>query len=106
MNKYYGPVGYADYRETAPGVWQEVITERYYTGDVLDNSRKLVGTEHLNDDIVVNGRISIIADPFAYQHYQSIRHVEWMGAKWKATHVKVAYPRLIIDLGGVYNEQT
>ena len=106
MNKYYGPVGYAEYTETAPGVWKESITERYYTGDVLENSRRLVGSEHLNDNLVVNNRISIIADPFAYQNYHTIRYVEWMGAKWKVTTVKVAYPRLILELGGVYNEQT
>jgi hypothetical protein len=30
--------------------------------------------------------------------------VEYMGTKWKVSNVEVKYPRLILSLGGVYNE--
>ena len=33
-------------------------------------------------------------------------HIVFMGAKWKITSVEVQYPRLILTVGGVYNEQT
>ena len=33
MAKFYGPVGYAETVETAPGVYVEKITERMYFGD-------------------------------------------------------------------------
>ena len=106
MAKFYGSVGYAEYVETAPDVHREVITEREYIGDVLRNTRRWEGSQHLNDDLVVNNRISIIADPYAYQNFHSIRYCVWMNSKWKVTNVEVAYPRLLLDLGGVYNEQT
>ena len=106
MSKYYGSVGYAVMTETAPDVWQEVITERDYSGDVMRLTRRWQGTEHLNDDLIVSNRVSIVADPFAYNNFHLIRYCTWMGTKWKVTNVEVAYPRLNLDLGGVYHEQT
>ena len=106
MAKYYGKIGYAIMTETAPDVWREAITERTYVGDVIKDTRKWVGSEHLNDNLNVSNRISIVSDPFAYANFHSMRYCEYMGAKWKVTNVEVAYPRLILDLGGVYNEQT
>lgn len=106
MSKYYGFVGYVEHQETAPDVYQEVITERETYGDVLRNTRRWVGNEHLNDNLVISNRISIVADPYAYNNFHSIRYCTYMGVKWKVTSVEVAYPRLILDLGEVYNEQT
>ena len=106
MSKYYGTVGYATTTEVATDVWKEVVTERDYTGDVLKNSRRWVGNDHLNDNLVINNRISILADPYAYNNFHSIRYATYMGTKWKVTNVEVEYPRLILDLGEVYNEQT
>lgn len=105
MAKYYGTVGYAVTVETAPDVWKEEVTERDYTGDVIKNSRRWVGNEHLNDNLTISNRISILADPYAYNNFHSIRYATWMGTKWKVTSVEVEYPRLILDLGEVYNEQ-
>lgn len=106
MAKFYGVVGYVELRETYTDVWQEVVTERKYSGDVIENTRRWVSAEHLNDNLVISNRISILSDPYAVQNFHAIRYVEWMGTKWKVTNIKVAYPRLILDLGGVYNEQT
>ena len=103
MAKFYGKVGYADTTETAPGVWTEVITEREYYGDVLRISRRLQSTDQLNDDIIIDNEFSIVADPFAYQNFHTMRYIEWMGAKWKITKVNVQSPRLILSVGGVYN---
>ena len=41
MAKFYGPVGYAETVETAPGVYVEKITERMYFGDLTRNTRRL-----------------------------------------------------------------
>ena len=104
MAKYYGIIGYAEAVETAPGVWKEQITERNYYGDVIRNTRRLQSANQLNDNVNVSNEISIVADPFAYQNFHSMRYVEFMGTKWKITNVEVQYPRLILELGGVYNE--
>lgn len=106
MAKFYGPIGYASQFETRPGVYQEIITERYYTGDVVKNMGQWREGEGLNDDLNIDNRLSIIADPFAYEHFHTMRYVEWMGAKWKIKSIDVQRPRLILVLGGVYNDQT
>lgn len=105
MAKYYGKIGYSEMTETAPDVYQEQIVEREYYGDVIRDTRRWVSSSHLNDDLNISNRISIISDPYAYHNFHSIRWCEYMGTKWKVTSVEVAYPRLILDLGGVYNEQ-
>ena len=60
----------------------------------------------LNDNLNISNEFSIIADPFAYENFQNMRYIVFMGAKWKITSVEVQYPRLILTVGGVYNEQT
>ena len=103
MAKYYGQIGYEETTETRPGIFTPSITERNYYGDVLRNTRRLESGEKINDDVVVNNSLSIVADPYAYQHFFAIRYVSWMGAKWKVTNVDVQRPRLVLSLGGVYN---
>lgn len=103
MGKFYGKIGYAETRETTPGVWTEEITERNYTGDIIKNTRRWQSGDSLNDDLVINNIISIVADPFAYQNFHAIRYIMWMGASWKVTNVEVQRPRLILTIGGVYN---
>lgn len=104
MAKYSGKVGYGPTTvETAPGVWNEVIVERDYVGDILRNTRKLQSGESVNDDLSVNNSISIVADAYANENFFAIRYVQWMGALWKVTEVEVQSPRLLLRLGGVYN---
>lgn len=101
--KWYGKVGYAETVETVPGVWTERIVERPYYGDILRLYRRWQSTSKVNDDLEISNRISIVADPFAYENFYSMRYVEYMGARWKVSDVEVEQPRLILTLGGVYN---
>ena len=105
MAKFYGKVGYGIPTETSPhsGVWEPAIVEKTYSGDVLRNSRKLAVTTTLNDNISMSNEISIVADPFANENFQSMLYIEYMGALWEVTTVEVQYPRLILEMGGVYN---
>lgn len=103
MAKFYGVIGYAVTKETAPGVWTEEIAEQSYYGDLTRNMRRLQDSGDLNDDINVANEISIVADPYANTNFHSMRYVAFMGAKWKISKVEVQYPRLILTLGGVYN---
>ena len=105
MAKFFGKIGYAETVETAPGVWEEQITEREYFGDLIRNTRRLQSTDQLNDDIDISNEISIVADPFAMNNFHSMRYVEFMNAKWKISSVDVQYPRLNLSVGGLWNEQ-
>ena len=59
--------------------------------------------DQLNDNINIANEISIVADPYANGNFYAMRYVVFMGAKWKITNVRVAYPRLILTIGGIYN---
>lgn len=102
MAKWFGTIGYAETVETSPGVWEEQITVREYFGDLTRNTRRLQAADKINDDININNELSIVSDPYAIDHFYSMRYAEFMGARWKITNVEVRYPRLILTLGGLY----
>lgn len=109
--KFCGIVGYCENVEEKgdrKGNWIDKVTERTYFGDVLRNTRKWEGSrnESTNDDLLINNQFSILADSYAYTHFQTMKYVKWLGACWKITNVEVQRPRLILTVGGVYNGQT
>ena len=103
MAKYYGKIGFAITSEDRPGVWKEHITERPYGGDILNNTRRLELVDKVNADLNISNRISIVADPYAKLNFHSMRYAVYMGAKWRISSVEVQYPRLILNLGGIWN---
>ena len=103
MAKFYGAIGYAETIETRPGVWEDQITERQYYGDLIRNTRRLESSGELNDDINISNEISIVADPYAIDHFHAMRYVVFMGTKWKISSVDIKYPRIVLSIGGVYN---
>ena len=104
MAKFCGVIGYAVTKETEPGIWGEQIVEVEYFGDVIRNTRRINAPGKVNDDISISNQISIIADPFANNNFHAMKYVVFMGAKWKVSEVTVEYPRLILSIGGLYNE--
>lgn len=104
MAKFYGNIGYATNEQVSPGVWVDSIKDRPYYGELGRNVLKIQSSEHLNDNVNIANEISIIADAYAYENFHSMRYIEFMGAKWKITNVEVKHPRLILTVGGVYNE--
>ena len=104
MSKFYGAIGYAIQEESVPGVWVENIIERYYRGDILKLQERWQASEHVNDNLTIDNKLSIISDPFAYENLTYIRYVIWMGVKWKIKSIEINRPRLTLYIGGVYNE--
>lgn len=104
MDKWYGNIGFADTIETEPGIWEEKIVEHQYYGDVISDRWKRQTTgEKTNDDINIANQISVLADPYAMNHCSKMAYVEFMGARWKVLDIEVQYPRLIINIGSVWN---
>lgn len=108
MARFYGEVGYGNSVEEpeGSGVWVDQITEHPYQGEVIRNTRQLQSGEKINDDITVSNSISIIADQYAIDHFFNIKYVRWMGVNWAVNAVEVRSPRLILNLGSVYNGPT
>ena len=106
MAKFYGEVGYGQTVEVSPGVFDDVITERQYFGDVVRNTRGITTGTSVNDDISVANSISILADAYASEHIFAMRYIRWQGVLWKIEEVEVAHPRLLLRLGGMYHGPT
>lgn len=104
MAKFCGKIGFVETVETSPDVWEEKTTERLYYGDLIRSTRRLENQSQVNDSININNEISIIADPYIRENLFSMRYVEFMGSKWKISGVDVQFPRLILSVGGLYNE--
>jgi hypothetical protein len=102
--KYYGKIGYAETAEIKPGVWEEIIVDKYYYGDIIKASRRLDGNQQINDDVNISNRISIVADPYALNNFMNIRYIEWQNHLWKVSNIDLQPPRMIFDIGGLHND--
>lgn len=102
--KYYDKIGFwLDDVETEPGIFEPMVEEKYYAGDVIETCQRWENSNHQNDDLTLSNRISIISDMYLNQHLSSIKYATFMGGKWKVIGLDVKYPRVILDLGGVWN---
>lgn len=106
--RFRGVIGYGESAETLPGtgVWEDVITEHPYGGDVIRDTRRLEKGEEIHDDISVNNSISIVADAKANADFRKMQYVMWRGTRWTIDTVEVRPPRLLLTLGDVYNGPT
>lgn len=103
--KFSGIVGFwGEEVEVSPGVWRPEIVERKYVGDLIRNYRSLQEQNKQNPNLTVNNQISILSDLYARQNWHSIRYVIWNGVKWGVDSVELNYPRLMLSLGGVCND--
>lgn len=103
MAKFFGNVGFIHYEELPGSVYKEVAEEYPYYGDVNRLMRRYEQSDKLNDNMVLNQEISIVADAFAINNFQWIRYINYLGAKWEVTSARVKRPRIIMEIGGVYN---
>lgn len=92
--------------ETSPGIWDDrgSMVERTYYGDLTRNRRDLQTSQNANDNVNVSITVSIVADAYANENYMSIRYAIFNGKKWKVSGVDVEHPRLLLTIGGLFNE--
>ena len=104
MAKFSGKIGYISTVETEPGIWEEKAIEKQYYGDLVKNTSRFTVSNSTNDDITISNNISIVADQYACHNYMHMRYVVFMNSKWKISNAELAYPRIILTLGGQYHE--
>ena len=102
--RYYGKIGYFDTVETKPGLFVNQMIYKTYKGDVVRNYKRNQDNSKVNSDVAVNNSISIVADPYAQEHFFKIKCAEWQGTFWEVSSVEVQFPRLILELGGLWHE--
>lgn len=105
MARWCGKVGYTVTEEVEPGLYvgEEQDVTREYFGDYSGFAWQNQNSGGINDDLVISGTVSIVADQYAYQNCSHIAYVEVEGTKWKVIKIEPQRPRLILSLGGVYN---
>ena len=103
MAKFYGAIGYALQTEQRPGVWVDTIVEKKYRGDVILDQRRWQSAEKVNDNLNLDNTISILADAYAYTNSGNMKFIVWNDTAWKIQSINIKRPRIIIQIGGVYN---
>lgn len=103
--KYYDNVTFVIQQEDpeAPGNFKEYEITKPYMGDWKRIESKWVGGSNLIDDKRVNNQLEIISDPFAVTNFTHIRYVKWMGQTWSVNTVTLRPPRIVMEIGGLYN---
>lgn len=90
--------------ETKPGLFENKLIEKFYTGDVTRAYNKWADRDDsTNQELSLNNQISILADLFAQENWPSILYVRWNGKPWEVKTVGVSFPRLTLEIGGVWN---
>ena len=108
MARFYGKIGFARTEErdpvNHPGKHDTIISERPYYGDIMRNSRRWdQNSNGINDNLVLNNTISIVADDFANRYMGAMKYVKWREERWQIISIEIQRPRLILTIGGVYN---
>lgn len=109
MARFYGKIGFLKNEEESedyPSRYVPEMEERYYSGKLVRTYARQQNAEKNIDDVGLSNDISIVADPYALNHFSSMKYVEFMGTLWEVQSVGVEYPRLRISFGGVYHGPT
>lgn len=101
--RYSGKFGFAESTETAPGVMEDVITERDYIGDVVQRTETL----SVNDSVLPQYRtttsVSVLSDGVLAETYKNLRYISYMGSNWSVSSAVFQFPRLVVYIGDIYN---
>ncbi len=105
MAKFSGKIGFEIQNEDGSdtGIWGPTITERQYYGDIMSNVYKWSDGSKVNEDLNVSNKFSVVADNFAIKNLGRMLYVTWEGEKWRIITAEVIKPRIILYIGGLYN---
>lgn len=104
--KFCGKIGFGNYVVTSPGVWEEEVVEKTYTGNFVKKYLNSKDTNDFNDELDISFSINFIPDKYFWEYFHRISYIVWKKSKWKVTSVDVTTsPRVTITCGGLYNGQ-
>lgn len=109
MSKWSGDIGFESNQHEDPigsGIFVSGIVDKHYKGDLTYESSKNLAGSGANDNLRLNQKLSIVADPYAYQNYTQIKYAKILSTRWKVESVELARPRLYLTLGGIWNGPT
>lgn len=100
--RFFSGIGFG-FPERKNGVTEDVITERRYTGEVVQNTQTMSVSGSVLTENTFQTTISVVADAYALENYTAIKYVRWAGSLWTVRSVQTRRPRLLLMIGEVYN---
>lgn len=101
--RYSGKFGFAIPTETAPGVMDDVITEREYIGDVVQRTEAFSVMDSVLPQYRTTTSVSVLSDGVLAENYDGLRYISYMGKNWSVSSAVYEFPRLIVYIGELYN---
>lgn len=102
MSRFSGKLGFVMTHETEEGVWLENIFELPVKGTIRNLYVRNDNASSVNTNLRLTNEISILLDSKIQTYLETLRYVVYKGSKWEVQSIGVNYPRLTINLGGLY----
>lgn len=102
MSRFSGKLGFVLTHETEEGVWLENIVELPVKGTIRSLYVRNDNSSSVNTNLRLTNEISILMDTKIKTYLENLKYVIWKGSKWEVQSIGVNYPRLTINLGGLY----
>lgn len=102
MSRFSGKLGFVNTRETEEGVWLEDRIELPVKGTIRSLYVRNDNSSSANTNLRLTNEVSILLDSKIQTYLETLKYVIWKGSKWEVRSIGVNYPRLTINLGGLY----
>ena len=102
MSRFSGKLGFVMTQETEEGVWLENIVELRAKGTIRSLYVRNDNNASVNTNLRLTNEISILLDSKIQTYLETLKYVVYKGSKWEVQSIGVSYPRLTINLGGLY----
>lgn len=102
MSRFSGKLGFVMTQETEEGVWLENIFELPAKGTIRNLYVRNDNASSVNTNLRLTNEISILLDSKIQTYLETLKYVVYKGSKWEVQSIGVNYPRLTINLGGLY----
>lgn len=102
MSRFSGKLGFVMTRETEEGVWLEDKIEIPVKGTIRSLYVRNDNNSSVNSNLRLTNEVSILLDSKTQTYLETLKYVIWKGSKWEVQSIGVNYPRLTINLGGLY----
>ena len=89
-------------RETEEGVWLEDKIEIPVKGTIRSLYVRNDNNVSVNSNLRLTNEVSILLNTKIQTYLETLKYVIWKGSKWEVQSIGVNYPRLTINLGGLY----
>ena len=102
MSRFSGKLGFVMTRETEEGVWLEDKIEIPVKGTIRSLYVRNDNNSSVNSNLRLTNEVSVLLDSKINTYLETLKYVVWKGSKWEVQSIGVNYPRLMINLGGLY----